>query len=69
MIRVRFLCLIVYQNQSRRCMRKAVALFNPFLGIRRFNSFAKSISLKVNVIARLEIEFAYFDVTLLHNNH
>ena len=34
-----------------------------------FNTFPKSISLKVNVIARLDFELAYWDLAFKHVNH
>ena len=42
--------------------RAAVILFNPY-------TFPKGISLKVNVIARLMFEPAYYDVAVQHISH
>ena len=36
---------------------------------KRVHAFAKVICLKVNVIARLEIELAHFDVAVPNNSH
>ena len=38
-------------------------------GIRLFHIFPKGISAKVNVIAWLEFELTYYNVTVQHVNH
>ena len=38
-------------------------------GIRSFHTFFDCISLKVNIIARLEFELAYYDVEVRHLSH
>ena len=43
-----------------------MALFNPLLGDKEVHTFLKGISPKVNVIAWLELELAYFDVAIEH---
>ena len=36
---------------------------------RRVHTFPKGIKMKVNVIMRLELELAYYDVAVQHVNH
>ena len=36
---------------------------------KRIHTFPKGISLKVNVIVRLEFELAYYDIAIQHVNH
>ena len=49
-------------KSSTKNKRTAVIFFTPIVKeIRRFFSFLKGISPKVNVIAWLELEFAYSD--------
>ena len=43
-------------------------LFNPWW-VRRFNTFSKGTSPKVNLIARLEFELVYFEATVQHFSH
>ena len=47
----------------------AVILFNPYLGVQKVQIFLKGISPKVNVIARLELELAYFEAAGKHFSH
>ena len=46
-----------------------MVLFNPDLEFNRIHTFNKNISSKVNVIAQLEFELTYNDVTVQHINH
>ena len=47
-----------------------MVLINPSLeGIRKVIPFPKGVSPKVNVIARLEFELAYYDVTIQNVSH
>ena len=39
------------------------------MGDKRVHSFPKSISLKVNIIARFGFELAYFDTVFQHLRH
>ena len=57
----------LFNTKYHFCRRTAVILFNPELdGIKRFNTFLKAISSKVNVRARLEFELAYFKTAVQH---
>ena len=40
-----------------------------WVGSKRVHTVLKCISLEVNVIARLEFELAYYDLTVQHVNH
>ena len=45
-------------------------LFNPLVGvIRRYNTFPKGISPKVNVIEQLDFELNYFNTAVQHFSH
>ena len=39
------------------------------MGIRRFNNFLKGTSPKVNIIARMEFEPAFFEAAVQHFSH
>ena len=43
-----------------------MALFNPQLADKGVHTFPKGISLKFNVIVRLEFKIAYYDVAVQH---
>ena len=70
--RFRFFCLMAYQFSCViLCHRLYCAIQSSIIepiavGVR---SFFKCISLKVNVIARLEFEKAYFVAAIQHFNH
>ena len=72
-----FICLTTYQPswviwyQSYPCRRTVVVLFNPQLGGRheRLHPFLKAICRKMNVLAQLRFELAYYDVTLQRISH
>ena len=63
--------LWVIQCQNHHCWKTVMVLFNQLLGesIRQFISFPKVISPKVNVIARLEFELAYYDIAVKCISH
>ena len=44
-------------------------LFNPLLGYKGLHTFPKSIRLKVNIMASLEFELAYYDFAVEHLSH
>ena len=46
-----------------------IVQFNPYLGIKGLHTVPKSIIPEVNVIARLEFELGYNDVTVQHISH
>ena len=56
----------VIQCKVHPCRRAVVVLFNPLLRDKGVHAFPKSISLKVNVIARLEFELVNFEVAVWH---
>ena len=70
----RFLFLKAYQPLSDIQYKKIlwmtiVLLFKPYLGNKGLHTFPKGISPKMNVIARLEFEFASYNVTVQHVNY
>ena len=73
-----FLCLIAYQYlwviqcQIHLCWRTVLILFDSYLyswGDEGVHTFPKGISLKVNIIAWLEIKFAYLKTTVQYFTH
>ena len=66
-----FLCLTAYQPswvilcQSNHWKRTVVVLLNPNLKRIWVHVFPNGISLKVNVVSRLEFQIAYYDVAVL----
>ena len=60
-----YLDYITYE--SHYCKRTVVMLFSPLMEVNKdVHTFFKGISLKVNVIARLEFELAYYKVAVQH---
>ena len=51
----------VIQGQIHPC-GMVIVLFNPYLGVYGDSLFPKGISPKVNVLARLKIELANYDI-------
>ena len=56
-------CIIYHTNNLRKGMKPTILLPPIFMGV---HTFLKGISLKVNVIAWLDLELTYYDIAVQH---